>query len=53
MREYVARLVKCGMPKDIATCIVRSFADGNDWMHLEEYVYSRECEAEYREANQL
>ena len=52
MREYVARLVKCGIPIDIATCIVHSFAKGNDWMCLEEYVYSRECESEYKEGNQ-
>ena len=49
MKDYIARLIKCGMPRDVAVCIVRQYAKRNDWINLESYVYSVEEETKYRE----
>ena len=44
MREYIIRLIDCGMPRDVAVCVCRIFARRNDYCGLEEYVYSVEEE---------
>lgn len=49
MKDYVARLVKCGMPRDIALCICRNYSKKNDWYGLEQYVYSVEMETKERD----
>ena len=49
MREYIVRLIKCGMPREIALCVCRSFAKRRDWYGLEQYVYSVEQETKERE----
>ena len=49
MREYVARLIKCGMPRDIALCVCRSFVKKGDWRGLHQYVYEVEEEVKERE----
>ena len=49
MRDYIARLIRCGMPRDIAVCICRSYAKNNDWKGLYDYVYSVEMEVKERE----
>lgn len=53
MREYVARLIRSGMPRDIALCICRNYVKRKDWEGLEEYVYSVEMEAIEREEDEL
>ena len=52
MRDYIARLVKCGMPRDIAVCICRSYARKGDWHGLYQYVYSVEEEVKERDDGQ-
>ena len=53
MREYVARLIKCGMPRDVALCICRSFARDYDYISLEHYIDSVEEEIKYKEADEF
>ena len=52
MREYIARLIKTGMPRDIAVCVARSYARDKDMYGLEQYVISVEEETKYREENE-
>lgn len=52
MKDYITRLIDCGMPRDIAVCIVRQYAKRNDWVNLEAYVYSVEEETKYKEEEQ-
>ena len=49
MRHYIARLVKCGIPRDIAVCVCKSFAWEKDWKGMERYVEAVEEESKYRE----
>ncbi len=49
MRECIARLIKCGMPRDVALAICRSYARRRDWYGMEQYVYSVEQETKERE----
>ena len=38
MREYIARLIDCGMPRDVAIAACRSFAREGDWYGVKQYV---------------
>ena len=49
MRDYIARLIRCGMPRDIAVCVCHSYAKKNDWYGLHQYVYSVEQEVAERD----
>lgn len=53
MHDAIKRLIRCGMPTDIAVCICRNYAKNKDWYGLEQYVYSVEEEAKYREEEEL
>ena len=49
MKECIARLINCGMPREVAVCVCRTYARGNDFKGMEQYVESVEKETEYRE----
>lgn len=49
MRECIARLIKCGMPRDIAVCICKLYAIKDDWHGMQKYVEAIEEETKYRE----
>jgi len=49
MRDCIARLIKCGMPREIALCVCKTFARANDFIGMERYVESVEEETRYRE----
>lgn len=49
MRECIARLIKCGMPRDVAVAVCRSFARDADWHGMEQYVDFVEEETRFRE----
>lgn len=49
MREYIARLIRCGIPREIAVCVCQSYGKRKDWYGLEQYIYSVEQETKERE----
>ena len=49
MREWIARILRCGMPRDVAVCICGQYAKRKDWLGLENYVYSVEEETRERD----
>ena len=49
MRECIARLIDCGMPREVAVCVCRTYARRNDFIGMKQYVESIEEEIKYRE----
>lgn len=49
MRDCIARLIKCGMPRDVAVCICKTFVRDGNLFELERYVESIEEETKYKE----
>ena len=49
MRDCIARLIKCGMPREVAVCICKTFARSNDFLGMLRYVDSIEEETKYKE----
>ena len=53
MREFIARLIKCGFSRDIAVCVVRTYMRDKDVNGLRRYVNAIEEETKYREEQVL
>ena len=49
MKDCIARLIKCGMPRDVAVCICKTFMRDNNLYALQQYVESVEEETKYKE----
>ena len=49
MNKLIARLIKAGMPRDVALAVYRSFKRFNDMFGFERYVESVEQESKYQE----
>ena len=47
MREYIARLIKSGMDRDVAVCVCSTYAKRKDFDGLKEYVEAVEEENYY------
>ena len=49
MNQLIARLIKAGMPRDVALAVYRSFKRFNNLYGFERYVESVETESRYQE----
>ena len=49
MREYIARLIRCGMPREVAVCVCRQFFRRKEYKELDYYVDAVEKENKQRE----
>ena len=49
MREYIARLIRCGMPREVAVCVCKQYFLRKQFYELDQYVYSVEQETKERE----
>ena len=52
MREYMTRLIKCGMPREVAYCVCRIFIREKGYSGLEQYVFEVEEEMREREVDE-
>lgn len=49
MHEYIARLIRCGMPREVAVCVCKQYFRRKQLWELDQYVYSVEQETKERE----
>ena len=51
MNKLIARLIKCGMPRDVALAVCRSFKQSSNLYEFERYVESveEECREQMEE----
>lgn len=49
MNKLIARLIRCGMPRDVAVAVCRSFMKNSNLFELERYVEGVEEESRTQE----
>jgi len=53
MNKLIARLINCGMPRDVALCVYGTYKRSGNLFDFERYVESVEEETRYQEENGL